>query len=261
MKKFCANSFPIFKALLYNVGMNMSEVLNKISNIFYPEHIKCLACGDELDEETDFCKKCLKSLPFNNENICDVCGTKIPGVGVCPICSGKKHVFEIARAPFLYTGEIKRLIHNFKYNNARYLFAPLSLYMLEEYKTWKMNADMIVPVPLYAKRYKQRGYNQAEELAKELSRHLNIPVVNAVSKERETVSQTELEFKDRQENVKDAFKLIDKSVKNKNILLIDDVYTTGATVKEVCRVLNKAKVNKIYVLTLAHTEKNDKEDV
>ena len=235
--------------------MNVIKFLENVAKIVFPSDFKCLCCDNDVYKGVDFCDKCKKSLPFNNGNICEVCGAKISGVGKCVIC-GTKKFFEIARAPFLYDGIIKKLIYNFKYNNAKYLFKPLSKYMVECYIKNKMNADLIIPIPLHFKKLKQRGYNQSELLSIEISKILNIPVLNALSRIRDTSTQTNLTFKERKENMKRAFKINDSAIKGKNVLLVDDVYTSGATIKEACKVLNSASVNKIYVLTLAHTDFN-----
>ena len=235
--------------------MKLFNFLENISEMVFPSNFKCLGCDRDILNGMDFCDKCEKNLPYNNKNICEVCGAKIDGVGKCVICGSKKS-YEIARAPFLYEGIIKKLIYDFKYNNAKYLFKPLSKYMINCYLQNNMRADLIVPIPLYFKRFKQRGYNQSELLGVEIGKALNIPVLNALSRIKDTSTQTNLNFEERKENIKRAFKLVDKSVKGKNILLIDDVYTSGATIKEACSVLNSASVNKIYVLTLAHTDFN-----
>ena len=237
--------------------MKFLEFLDKVSELIFPSDFKCLSCERDIQKGEDFCEKCKKELPFNNGNVCEVCGINIPSKGKCVRCSGKK-VYEMARAPFLYDGIIKKLIHNFKYNNAKYLFKPLGKYMAECYIENNMQAEIIIPIPLFCKKIKKRGYNQAYKLAEEIGKILSLPTINALERIKDTPTQTALDFKERKANIKGAFKCIDRSIKNRNILLIDDVYTSGATIKEACKVLRENGVNKIYVLTLAHTMLDNK---
>ena len=228
------------------------KFIDKILDILYPDGIKCLVCKSELESNGDFCKDCQKEITFNNKNICQHCGTQIECEGVCPICQSSKKVYEIARAPFLYEGHIKNLIHSFKYDNAKFLFEPLAKYMIEEYRKNNYKADLIVPIPLNKDRLKERGYNQAKLLAEEIGKQMNIPVCECLERIKATPSQVNLTFKERQKNVENAFRIKDKAYLRKRILLIDDVYTSGATIKEACNTLKGA--GKIYVLTLAHTK-------
>ena len=118
-------------------------------------------------------------------------------------------------------------------------------------QNWKI--DLICYVPLYLKRERMRGYNQSQELAKYLSKFTSIPIFDDIVRLRDTPTQTQLSRRQRKENVKDCFKVNNrKNVKGLNILLIDDVYTTGSTSNEISKELKKAGVNKVYVLTVAH---------
>lgn len=237
---------------------SIKEILNKIVEFALPSNIKCIACGDEIKDKNKYnmCPKCLENLPYNNEKICEKCGTKITSDSkICDNCFKDVPKYQIARAPFIYTGKIRNFVNSIKFANAKYLFKPLSNFMVETYKKYDFNCDIIVPVPLSKKNLKERHYNQAEEFAKLISQKLEIPVyLNAVEKIKETEKQSKLSYTERLKNVKNAFKIIDKkSLKGKNVLLVDDVITTGATINEVCKEILKAKPKDIFVLTLAHT--------
>lgn len=236
----------------------MKKFIDKLLEILYPSDIKCLDCGKDINKGEDFCIKCKKNLPFNNGNICKKCGTVLEKSGVCIRCA-KRLNFKIARSPFMYDGIIKRLIHNFKYDNAKFLFKPLAKYMANCYKENNMKADVIVAIPLYKARFKKRGYNQAEKLAEEMSKIINLPLISALERIKDTPSQTNLDFKERQRNIEGAFTVKDKSFEGKNVLLIDDVYTSGATMKEASKVLKQNGAKDIYIITLAHTKLENKE--
>lgn len=113
--------------------------------------------------------------------------------------------------------------------------------------------DILIPIPLAKKRQKERGFNQSEEIGKELSKFLKIPLVNnALIKVRETLPQVELSGKEREENIKGAFWCRDENmVKNKTIFLVDDVFTTGSTMEEAARVLKEAGAKKVWGITVA----------
>ena len=131
--------------------------------------------------------------------------------------------------------------------DTEYVSEYLHLFQLFE------NVDIIAPVPLHLVKKRARGFNQAEFLSKEISIHMNcLHIPNLVLRNRFTDTQTKLNRKQRQENVSDAFTLNPKfEIQNKNILLIDDVFTTGATANSICKLLKKNHANKIYVLTIA----------
>ena len=107
------------------------------------------------------------------------------------------------------------------------------------------------------KRIKIRGYNQSVELAREFCKLAQLPYVDYATRETNNPSQTELSLKERKENVKDIFKLTNQAIKDKNILIIDDIYTTGATVNELAKLLKRANAKSVYVLTVGHSLMTD----
>jgi len=233
------------------------ENLKVLKDLIYPRHIKCIFCGNEIKEfnEYDSCEKCLKSLPFIVKDFCPRCGTQMPedSVGVCNNCKTHNFYFDYARSVFVYEDLVKRAIHKLKISSAKYIAEPLANTMFYYFKSLNWNIDFITYVPMHKSRLKFRGYNQAKELASYLSTKLNKPLIDCFEKIKNTPNQTSLSGKERQENLKDAFKLIYKDVKDKNILIIDDIFTTGATSNEVSKLLRNKDANKIYVLTIAHT--------
>lgn len=241
---------------IYEKYKSFSE---KILNILYPTDIKCIFCGDELSETTEACtcEKCLKNLPFiDNENICKFCGVPVKSlVSICEVCYEQMPTFKLARAPFEYTGNIKFIINRFKYNNGKYLAKPLSYFMAETYFQNKFNCDFMIFIPLTKEKLKKRGYNQAELLANELSKRINLDVKkDVILKVKNTLTQTKLTRFERKINLENAFKISNKNaLKKKSILVVDDVFTTGTTTEHISKLLMKAGAKSVKILTLAHT--------
>ena len=184
------------------------------------------------------------------------CGEPLVSDGLfCKRCKGKKFIFDRAVAPFEYSDCIIGFIKNLKYDHKKFYAKPIAKFMAGSYLKNDFNCDIIIPVPLCNKRFKERGFNQSELIANEISKIIGIEVsVNNLKRVKETPHQTNLDYAKRQVNLKDAFKVYNqKEIKAKKVLLIDDVYTTGATVKECSKVLKKAGANSIFVLTFAHT--------
>lgn len=237
----------------------INKIKEIILNAFYPQHIKCISCNCELKNQNiyDMCDKCLHDLHFITNNFCIRCGQKLPNDlnGTCLTCSKINYNFDFARSSVEFKDCIVNIIHKFKYSKCKFLAQPLSYLLYDTLKLQNWKIDVICYVPLFLKREKFRGYNQARELAIYLSQYTNIPIFHDIVRLKDTPTQTTLSRKERYDNVKDCFKVNNKSaIKNLNVLLIDDVFTSGSTVNEVSKELKKAGVNKIYVLTVAHAE-------
>lgn len=241
--------------------MNKQKIknnVNKILDLLIPPDIKCIFCGEEIKTQNKYqiCDECAKNLPYNNQKVCKLCGCKIHDqADVCLSCFYSPPPFFIARAPFLYEPPISGIISNLKFENAKFAVKPLSEFLIDEYIKNNYDCDLIIPVPLSPEREKQRKYNQAQLLSQGLAKHFNLPILNdVVVRSKHTFPQAKLNWRARQQNMIDAFKLqSNKKLKGKKILVVDDVMTTGATIKNLCKELQKAKPAKIFVLTLAHT--------
>ena len=187
------------------------------------------------------CKKCGKALTDERREFCTDCGKK-------------KHFYCQGKAVFAYEGKIKSSMYRFKYANKREyaaFYAEKAAYLYENWVREKQ-IEIIVPVPMYFLKKRRRGYNQAEVFAKQLGKKLNIPVDNKLVKRiRNTVPQKELNDVQRKSNLKNAFQLATDIVKYKQILLVDDIYTTGSTIDEISGVLLNAGVKNIYYICIS----------
>jgi ComF family protein len=172
----------------------------------------------------------------------------------CPACYGRSHSFEQGRVLYPYTDRVSESIYRFKYGGreryawfyGRWLFERYAM----EINAWK--PDALIPVPLHPSRMRDRGYNQAELIARRLSSLTGIPVRNdIVARSRKTAPQKLLGAEERRRNLKNAFKICQYDVKLETIVLIDDIYTTGSTVDEIGALLKSAGVSRVYVLVVA----------
>ena len=201
------------------------------------------------------CEECYFTLPFIKHNFCTRCGLQFEkdGKGLCLNCKSNNFSFTLARSSVNFDNQVVPLIHKFKYARYKFLAEPLSHLLHNTLLEQNWNIDKICYVPLFEKREKERGYNQSRELAINLSKLTSLNIFHDIIRTRNTPTQTNLSRSERQENVKDCFKVTNrKEIKGLNILLIDDVFTTGSTSDEISKELLKAGANKIYILTVAH---------
>ena len=230
---------------------------NFLAKTIFIKDIKCLFCGKELEEDSRYstCDDCLQNLPFLKGKVCAKCGEPLKSKAeFCLRC--KNHIdrgFDKARAEFLYDGVISDAIKEFKYHGKKYYAEYLSKFLFDVYVRNNFDCDVVIPAPISQNGLKARGFNQVELLCESFENAGMIVNTNCIVKVKETQNQVALNFKDRQTNLDGAFKVIDKSVvKNKNVLLVDDIFTTGATVTELSNTLKRAGANKVFVITLCH---------
>ncbi|ATW25935.1 ComF family protein [Candidatus Formimonas warabiya] len=228
-------------------------------NLIFPNY-RCFSCGQEggLDG-TGLCSQCWSRLEEmeNKYPPCAHCASFVFETGSCCInCRQKKEYwFDGARAVFPYEGAMRDIIHQFKYHGVTKWAVPLGLLMLRtiERDARFHDVEVLAPVPLHIKRERSRGYNQSELLAREIGTGLKLPVVpDLLRRIVDTPSQTGLNRKARQENLGAAFVVKDvKAVTGKNILLVDDIYTTGATIETCSRILKIEGAKSVWVVTCA----------
>jgi ComF family protein len=222
---------------------------------------QCMVCGEKSKNgDTDgICNSCLSQIGSISTPLCNRCGLPfIPEGGInhfCQKCLVSPPFFGIARAFSRYQGGLKEAIARFKYEEKIALGEKLGKLMAQvTYPDLTLDAyHLVMPVPLHPKRLRERGFNQSAILAQQVNRRCRTPVdLFSLRRHRATGSQVNLGLTERRRNVKGAFSLSNgKKVKNKSVLLVDDVYTSGATVNECAKVLLKAGAVRVDVLTLA----------
>ena len=232
------------------------KFLKAVDDALFPKNITCDACGGELVAETRFrlCSKCMEKLPMISGHICEVCGAPLDDESdYCLRCQKQESSFVRSRSPLVYDGAAKQLIYEMKFLGKKYIAETLGAMMADSFIANNMEADVIVFVPMTDKEKKKRGFNQSELLAKDLGERLNLPVLPALIKLKNTPAQKELNREEREKNLEGAFKCIFDEVKRLNVLLVDDIFTTGVTANECSKALLKGKAKSVNVLTAAVT--------
>lgn len=234
-----------------NAGSQVNNWLKSIQDWLYPAH--CLLCGAASGSKRSLCDGCLADLAINR-NACPGCATPLPegATGLCGACQKRRPSFDAAYAPFLYQPPLDRLLLDLKFNN-RLAHAPLlgSLMAKQHLESGGPLPELLLPVPLHSNRLKQRGYNQALELARTLGGKLGIAVDSrSCCRVRATASQSQLTARERGRNIRNAFELV-TPLSVAHVAIVDDVMTTGSTVAELARVLKRAGVKRVEVWVCA----------
>ncbi len=245
--------------------VNAKKLISAFTSLIFPP--LCPLCKEtestpnaNLIVKNGLCCECWEKITPLPAPICARCGTPFSGtIGIkrCGACLKDCPPYTLARSAFTYDGPLRSAIHHFKYNNRTSLAPTLGRLAVKALCGINQNYDKIIPIPLHKNRLKSRGFNQSLLLAREILRqqegHPQSPELDYrnLIRQKDTRSQIELKGKAREINVKGAFFVIDKTAfKDKKILLIDDVYTTGATIKECSRMLTACGAE-VFALTLA----------
>ncbi len=224
--------------------------LNIIRRMCYPPC--CVLCGQAGEAGLDLCRGCLATLPVNS-HACVRCGVPLQHSGLlCGGCLKQPPPFQTSHIPFCYASPIDHLLQQLKFHRQLHL-ATLLGSLLAKGMSGREAAlpEGLLPVPLHPDRLRERGYNQALELARVVSRYLNIPLLPELcQRKRATPPQTSLNGEERRRNLRGAF-AVREGVPPRHIAIVDDVVTTGATVHELARVLGRAGVETVEVWACA----------
>ncbi len=223
-----------------------------VLDIFYPK--KCIFCGEVLSfgSENVLCNSCTDKVHTIGE-YCERCGKEIdPKETLCSDCKHPLHFFDKGRSVFVYEDEVKNAILDMKYHEKMYLsefFAKLLYDLFASELAWDI--DVVVSVPLHKARFRKRGYNQSELLARAFASLAGIKYKNDILKKvKNTHSQQELSREERLKNMMGTFEARPNKVYSK-VLIIDDVYTTGSTIDACSKALLDNGYKEVYFLTIA----------
>lgn len=246
------------KKLKMRAGQNertdaAARVYRGILQLLFP--LRCPVCDGIVRQAGEkICVECLGRLKLLTPPWCMKCGKKLAGEGeYCADCRRREHFFLRGRGLYEYES-IALSIYRFKYGGRReyadYFGEQMAEYLGDFIRS--VEPDGLIPIPLHRKRRSQRGYNQAELLARALGDRLNIPVYGDYLVRQKNTAPLKYENpEERQNNLKKAFNIPQNDVKLKRVIVVDDIYTTGSTMDEAARVLKGAGVREIYFVTLA----------
>jgi len=245
----------------FTKSSRVAQVCESVVNVVFPRN--CVGCGLSRKDGGDYlCGLCRDDLFVIDDPICNTCGIPAdidydyPSEGFeCGWCRKGGFQFDRARSLGLYDSVLKELIHFYKYRNQPGVIDELEPFLRDYFEACRDDYQecIVISVPLHVKKLKERGFDQSFVLAHKIAEILDLPyLVRPLKRIREALPQTRKNRAERLKNVRGAFEVVNSEmVFDKNILLIDDVFTTGSTVNEVTRVLKKAKVSSVQVFTLA----------
>ena len=222
-------------------------MINKILDFFFPP--KCAFCNEILTTKVPVCDDCIQTLPFIDEDACTICGTPIDEYShsICASCRKEKRWFEHSFVPLVYEDSAKKSAVALK--SAHPYYAKAFAYLLADKilaSPYYVKFDYITFVPQNSVTRRKRGYNQAELIAKELSKLLCIPCISTLHRSNDGKPQHTLTAPQRRENVKKCYYKTD--IKGNGIvLLVDDIYTTGSTANYCAKLLRQMGFSKVYL--------------
>ena len=220
----------------------------------FPHAYTCVICGNETFESDFFCKRCKGRLSAITERFCPKCGRRTVADGLCLACKDDPPAFDAARAAFDYIPPESALVKTFKFDNRPYLGKVLAPFLAKTWNASSFSADVVTFVPMTGKQTRKRGYNQAQLLAEETAALIELPLRPLVAKGKESKTQHELTRAERLQNLSGCFRLAPgASVKGLNVLVIDDVITTGSTLGAIAKLLKRHGAAGVYGLTFAAT--------
>ncbi len=244
------------------------SALPVISNVLFPPH--CAVCAEPVDSSHSLCINCFEDINFIADPKCTICGVPFTfdlssnsngkaseADSICAACMTLAPAFSRHRSALIYDNASRKLITNIKYGDKTNLIPLAARLMISAGVDILSKADYIIPVPIHWRRMLKRKFNQSQLLALEINKLMGSSaelMPNMLQRIKHTPPQASLDWRDRQKNVKNAFGINHKQadiIKGKNVVLVDDVITTGATIRSCVKALKQAKPNNVYVLTLA----------
>ena len=229
-----------------------------LNDLLYPRI--CPGCGQHSDRPGRFlCWSCFSTVELLDKGLCDICGNPLAGDPqarfLCDYCRTRKPAFDRARSAARFNGVVRDMLHSFKYKNALWLAEDISDIMYGALTVWfdVKQIDVVVPVPLFRTRQRERSYNQARVLADILARRLDRRLDEySLRRIRATETQTHYNSAQRRTNIRGAFKVTrPRWVKGRKVLLVDDVMTTGATLNACAKELKDSGARQILAISAA----------
>lgn len=239
---------------------NIKEAARKCLETVFPMEIYCMCCGSIIDASREYalCDNCIDKLHWAGGKTCAKCGKILEENyrhDMCADCREREHYFDRGFTCAQYGLYERALVMDLKYRDKSWIGRKLGMIMAERISLEDVCVDMAVPVPVHPQRMYERGYNQAEIMARPVAERLGVRLDTCILKrKRETAAMKDLGVWERIENTRDAFEVVpgrQDDLQGKKIILIDDIYTTGATMDGCSRVLKEAGAAAVYAFTFA----------
>lgn len=236
----------------------LTRAVDWVLSRIFSNKFKCVCCGkDVFSDSEEYCTKCSMSITrTKDKRTCIKCHRPIYGEGdYCMICTDYTHEFDVAYSVYTYSGTISEMIRNMKYSNKMYLAPYFAKHLIDKYADMP-TCDIVVSVPPSMDRARYRYHDHTKLLARAFSEGSGVEYIEGLLKRLKDTEPLEKKSpKQRREHLKGAFAISDRrAIKGKRVLLIDDVFTTGATADECASVIKKMGALEVYILTIAVTE-------
>ncbi len=234
-------------SVIETIDLHWRGLRSRFFDILFPP--RCVGCGRA---GVWLCTECLGQISLVKPPFCTRCGDAVVADGLCARCRTSPLQIECIRSVVYFEGVLREAVHRLKYRGLTALAGPLGGLMAAYWMQHPMSADVVVPVPLHAARLRERGYNQAALLTREMARRVGLVVdERTLIRQRATAPQVGLDASQRKGNVRDAFRCSSNSLTGKQVLLVDDVCTTGATLEACAVALYEGGARGVQALTLA----------
>ncbi|MBC8210757.1 MAG: amidophosphoribosyltransferase [Gammaproteobacteria bacterium] len=229
------------------------NIRHKISQLLNPA--LCLSCAIPIPSSDYLCSQCLQALA-GVSNACNYCGLPNPASPpICPACRQNPPRWQRMIAPLVYQDMARRLIQRYKFDQQLHIAQALLSHFYSLYNS--PTVEVLIPVPLHKTRLLERGFNQSEEIAQALSRLLNIPLDrHSLQRTRPTLPQSGLSLHKRQKNLRQAFRY-QPGRSYQAVAIVDDVITTGSTMSEICKLLQRHGVKHVEVWSLCRALRHE----
>ncbi len=234
--------------------------LRQLEDLLYPPDIYCIGCGRPVDPGGlySLCEDCIRTIRWANGPVCRCCGKALEDwypEDVCAECKEHPHFFSGGVTCFVYEEPVRSIIKHLKYGGSGYIARVLGEILAENVRFRGMDPDMLIPVPMYYKKVRMRGYNQAELIARFAAENLKVPCDSGILlRVRPTAPMSRLKGNERKQNLEGAFAVADDGrgrLQGARVLLVDDIYTTGTTMDCCARVLLEAGASDVKAASAA----------
>lgn len=241
-----------------NIRLKINHLLNSVTAATHKTMsldwltTTCLLCANHKGGNLGICTTCTENLPWHTKPQCTQCGLQSNGV-ICGACINAAPSFDTTTSLFTYDYPVDKLLQRYKYQEMLHLSRTFGALLSTKLASQLQNIDAIIPMPMHRERLKQRGFNQALEIARLVEKNLQIPLnYKACQRIKLTPPQASLPLKDRIKNIRGVF-VCKENLNGKRIAIIDDVMTTGASLNELAKTLKKAGAAHVECWVIART--------